>query len=117
MDMLKSRVFWGLAIAGLSLVVEVAPASAKEWYFWVDNHSSADITRLQVSQDKENWGYFDIGSGIGSGEQTKIVWDPSTDNERCSQWIRALFSDNTASAPTQFDFCDDLDTPIVFSDN
>jgi hypothetical protein len=113
--MLKSKVFWGLAIAGLSVAVEVAPASAKEWYFYVENQSDAQITSLQVSEDKASWGYFELGSGIDAGAKAKLVWDQATDNQDCNQWLKATFSDNTISAPQKFDFCSDLDTPITFS--
>lgn len=114
--MSKSQFIWGLAIAGLGLVAKAAPASANEWYFFVENRTSADITELYVSENNRTWGYFDIGSGIAVGETTKLTWDQSTNNESCTQWIKAVFSDKTQSPPQRFNFCQDLDTPIVFSE-
>lgn len=102
------------AIGTLSLVAKVSPASAEQWYFWVKNSSDAQLEKLLVSEDKSSWGYFEIGDGIAPGEQTKLIWDPSTNTEGCTQWIKAEFSDGGESQPTQIDFCKDLDTPIVF---
>ncbi len=112
----KSKLLLGLAIASLSLAVEVAPASAKEWYFWVENQSNASIKEVLVSTDNSTWGHFEIGSGIGAGEKAKLIWDQSTNNESCTQWIKASFSDNSESKPASIDFCQDLDTPIVFKE-
>jgi hypothetical protein len=71
---------------------------------------------LEVSQDKHEWGNFDIGDGIGPGERAKLVWASSTNDEKCHQWIRAKFSDGTWSEPTKQDFCRDLDDPIEFTE-
>jgi len=57
---------------------------------------------------------FDIGSGITPGENTKIVWDSSTDNQSCKQWIKARFADGSESEASYIDFCKNLDDPIVF---
>lgn len=114
--MLKSNWFLGLAIAGLSLGMKVAPAYAQDWYFLVENQSSAALTDLLVSEDQKIWGRFEIGAGIASGETAKLVWDRSTNNQACVQWIKAQFSDESESVSQQFDFCSELDEPIVFSD-
>lgn len=113
--MLKSRVSFALAVGTLGLALQAAPASAEQWYFWVENKSSAAIQKLEVSEDQSNWGYFELGSAIAPGEKEKLIWDSSTDNEDCTQWIRATFSDGSESQPAQFDFCKDLDIPIEFS--
>lgn len=104
-----------LALAAFT-VSTVAVASPGQWYFYVENGSSSKITSLEVSQDNRSWGKFNIGSGIAAGATSKMVWDSSTDNQACEQWIRAKFSDGNYSAPAKMDFCQNLDDPIVFSD-
>lgn len=99
------------AVSGLPL-----SHAADEWHFVVENDTESRITELQVSQDGQEWGYFDIGRGIAPGETSTLVWDASTDDESCVQWIRAVFSDGSRSEASRQDFCTDLDTPIVFSE-
>jgi len=108
------RLFFGLTIATLGLFTKVAPASAEQWYFWVKNDSDAKLQKLLVSEDKHKWGYFDIGAGIAPGAQEKMVWDSSTNTQSCTQWIKAEFSDGQESEPARFNFCKDLDDPIIF---
>ena len=91
-------------------------AAADQWHFVVKNTTESRITKLQVSQDKKEWGDFDVGRGIASGETATMLWDSSTDNENCKQWIRAKFMDGSFSEPSKQDFCEDLDTPIEFSE-
>lgn len=114
--MLRSRGNVALAVATLSLALQAAPAAAEQWYFWVENKSSAAIQKLEVSEDQSQWGYFELGGAIAPGEKEKLIWDSSTNSEGCTQWIRATFSDGSSSQPAQFDFCKDLDTPIEFSE-
>ncbi|HST28833.1 MAG TPA: hypothetical protein VLK26_10745 [Rudaea sp.] len=106
-----------LLCTGLWLAVIPAAAAAGKWHFKIKNTTSTDIVKLQVSENKKDWGKFDIGSGIGPGETATMYWDSSTNNEKCKQWIRAKFSDGTYSEPSKQDFCHDLDDPIVFSDD
>lgn len=101
-------------IGTLSLVAKVSPAAAEQWYFWVQNNSEAQLQRLLVSQDRKTWSYFDIGEGIAPGDSAQLIWDESTNNQSCNQWIKAEFSDGEESAPARFNFCKDLDEPIVF---
>lgn len=101
-------------LLGFGLVVLSPMASASDYYFFVDNQSSSRIVKLEVSQDKKKWGQFDIGRGIGKGKSSKLVWDDSTDDEECEQWMRAKFADGTSSEPAQIDFCQAMDDPIVF---
>lgn len=91
-------------------------AAADEWHFVVKNNTGSKITKLQVSQDMHEWGDFDIGSGIAAGATETMLWDSSTDDENCQQWIRAKFSDGSFSEPSEQDFCQDLDSPIEFSE-
>jgi hypothetical protein len=89
-------------------------ALAQQWYFWVQNNTNTGIKEIQVSQNKKTWGYFDIGKGVVPGQKLKIVWDESTNNEACEQWIKTTFYDGSESEPSKIDFCKDLDTPVVF---
>ncbi len=111
---LRRTLLLATVIGTLSLVAKVSPASAEQWYFWVKNSSDAKIQKLLVSENKQQWSYFDIGSGIATGEKAKLIWDESTNNQRCTQWIKAEFSDGQESAPSRINFCKDLDDPIVF---
>jgi hypothetical protein len=96
------------------LVANVASASAEQWYFYAKNNSTTTMTSLLVSETGDNWGKFDIGSGIVVGENAKLVWSSSTNNESCNQYIKATFADGSESTPAKFNFCKDLDEPIVF---
>lgn len=87
---------------------------AQQWYFWVQNNTDTGIQKLQVSQNKKTWGYFDIGRGVAPGQKMKIIWDEFTNQEPCGQWIKAMFYDGSESEPSQIDFCKDVDIPIIF---
>ena len=112
---IKSRLCVALACAAFS-VVAVQVQAADEWHFVVSNKTSSKIVKLQVSEDKSEWGDFDVGSGIGAGKSETMVWDHSTDNEGCEQWIRAKFADGSTSEASKQDFCQDLDDPIEFTE-
>ena len=103
------------AFASLCCIAAV-PAHAADWYFYVQNDSSSRITRLEAKEKGGSWGVFDLGGGIAAGEKVRLDWSSSTNNEDCKQSLRATFADGSVSQPTVFDFCADLDTPIVFSD-
>jgi hypothetical protein len=92
-------------------------AYAESWHFVVKNKTDSAIVKLQVSQDKHTWGWFDIGSkGIAPGQRVTLEWASDTDDEKCHQWIRAKFADGSWSEATKQDFCHDLDDPIEFSE-
>jgi|SRR5689334_15152760 len=91
-------------------------AAAEQWHFVVKNKTESNIVKLEVSQDKHNWGNFDIGDGIGPGVRATLVWSADTNDEKCHQWIRAKFDDGEWSEATKQDFCHDLDDPIEFSE-
>ncbi|BBC26414.1 hypothetical protein [Pseudanabaena sp. ABRG5-3] len=110
----KRSLLVSTSVLALSLVVNVASASAEQWYFFVKNNSSSTIKRLFVAEPNKSWGEFDIGSGIAPGENTKMIWDSSTNNQQCRQWIKAKFADGSESTPSIIDFCQNLDDPIVF---
>jgi hypothetical protein len=91
-------------------------AQDSQWYFWVKNNSSSSIEQIFVSEDGNNWGYFELDSAITPNQKIKLIWDQSTNNEDCNQYIKAVFSDGSESTPAQFNFCEDLKTPIEFYD-
>jgi hypothetical protein len=109
----------GLYISLLCLAVAL-PAlnvfAAEEFHFVVKNKTNDRITKLEVSENKHDWGNFDIGGGIGGGKSATLVWAESTNNQACEQWIRAKFADGSWSEAVKEDFCHDLDEPIEFSE-
>ena len=82
-------------------------AQDSEFSFKVYNRTDTTITKLLVSEDGKKYGYFDIGKGIAPGKSMTLVWDKSTDTERCVQWFKAVYADKSESAPIKFDFCED----------
>ena len=111
----KIRLNVALVCAVLGFAAMQAHA-ADEWHFVVSNKTSSKIVKLQVSEDKSEWGDFDVGSGIAPGATETMIWDHSTDNEGCEQWMRAKFADGTSSPASKQDFCQDLDDPIEFTE-
>lgn len=110
----KRNLLVSASVLAVSLVANVASASAEQWYFFVKNNSNSTITKLLVAEPEKSWGQFDIGAGIAPGENTKMIWDSSTNNQQCKQWIKAQFADGSESTPATIDFCKNLDDPIVF---
>ena len=86
--------------------IGVCTSAAEDYSFKLHNNTSVAIAKLLVSQDKKTWGEFDLGSGIKAGETETLVWDQSTNNEECKQWVKAVFSDKSESEPSKFDFCE-----------
>jgi hypothetical protein len=91
-----------LAFAGLA----ATSALAAEYSFTATNTSETAITKVLVSENKTDWGYFDVGAGIAPGATSNLVWDQSTNGQACTQWVKATFADGTESEPAQFDFCE-----------
>ncbi|MFN5725952.1 MAG: hypothetical protein ACK48D_04280 [Pseudanabaena sp.] len=112
--MIKKSFLVSTSLLAFSLVANVASASADQWYFHVKNSSNSTIKKLLGGEPHKTWGFVDIGSGIAPGRNTKIVWDSSTDNQSCKQWIKAVFADDSESESSYIDFCKNLDDPIVF---
>ena len=81
-------------------------ASAEEYSFTATNTTDSLITEIWVSEDKNDWGYFDIGNGIRPGETSNLVWSQSTNSDNCSQWVTATWEDGSESEPAMFDFCE-----------
>ncbi|MBU4528944.1 MAG: hypothetical protein KUA43_08210 [Hoeflea sp.] len=82
-------------------------AHAEEFSFTATNTTGTAITEVLVSENKSDWGYFDIGSGIKPGVTVNLVWDQSTNSDKCEQWVKAVFADGSESEPAKFDFCED----------
>jgi hypothetical protein len=112
--LIKRGLLVSASLLAFSFVGNVASASADQWYFYVKNSSSSTIKKLLVAEPKQSWGAFDIGSGIAPGDNVKMIWDSSTNNQACNQWIKAQFADGSESEPAVIDFCKNLDDPIVF---
>lgn len=109
---IRAALYAAAPVVALSL--SPRSAHAGDYYFYVENKTNSRIVKLEVSEDKRDWGFFDIGRGIAKGRSSRLVWDESTNSEDCEQWIRARFADGSASEPAKFDFCRAMDDPIVF---
>ncbi len=99
-----------LALAVMSFAFSYAQAhkaSAVEYTYKVHNKSSSTITALLASEDGKTYGEFNIGKGIPPGKIVTLVWDKSTDEGNCEQWIKAKFADGGVSPATKFDFCEE----------
>jgi hypothetical protein len=94
-----------LAVIAFGLVS--GTAMAKDYSFKVENKTKVKIIKILVSQDKKEWGHFEIGEGIDPGVKAKLTWDKSTNNEECKQWVKAIFEGGEESTPAIFDFCED----------
>ncbi|MDP2121407.1 MAG: hypothetical protein Q8S27_23335 [Hoeflea sp.] len=94
---------FGLAGSGLLATA----AHAAEFSFTATNTTGSAVTEVLVSENKSDWGYFDIGNGIAPGATVNLVWSQSTNGEACEQWVKAVFADGSESEPAMFDFCED----------
>lgn len=95
----------GLAAIAVAGILATA-AQAAEYSFTATNTSDSPITKVFVSENKTDWGYFDVGAGIAPGATSNLVWDQSTNGQACTQWVKATFADGSESEPAQFDFCE-----------
>lgn len=91
-------------VAGSAMIAN--GVNAAEFSFTATNTTGSKLTEVWVSEDKVDWGYFDIGSGIAPGATMNLVWDQSTNSENCSQWVMGVFADGSESEPAGFDFCE-----------
>lgn len=98
---MKSK-FVAIAVAILLAI----PAFADEYSFKVTNNTDTKITKILVSEDGEEYGYFDIGKGIAPGKTVTLVWDSSTNGESCEQYFKAVFANGEESEAQVFDFCE-----------
>ncbi len=90
----------------VNVITVVGVHAAEEYSFTVHNSTKSLIKEILVSEDKKEWGEFDIGKGIKAGETVTLVWDASTNNENCDQYVKAVFDDGSESEPSKFDFCE-----------
>ena len=93
-----------LTVVAVLLTVSV---SADQYKFTVTNNTNTKIAKILVSEDGEEYGMFNIGSGIPSGKTVTLVWDESTNGESCHQYFKAVFANGEESEPQEFDFCED----------
>lgn len=95
------------AVATAAVVLMSVPAFADEYKFTVTNNTDTKIIKILVSQDGEEYGFFNIGNGIAPGKTVTLVWDQSTNGESCDQHFKAVFAGGEESEPQEFDFCED----------
>ncbi|MBI4666454.1 MAG: hypothetical protein HY751_08605 [Nitrospinae bacterium] len=112
MGLKRGALFISALVIGLTITA--GTAFAEQWYFYVTNATDAKMTGLYASEDGRKWGRFNLGSGVSAGKTVKLIWDSSTEDESCEQYLKATFSDGSDSKSDKFDFCEDLDDPIVF---
>ena len=94
------------AVLSLSLSPRIA-SGADEYSFKVHNTTKETIKKLLASEDGKAYGFFDIGKGIKPGEEVTLVWAKSTNDGKCEQFFKAVYSDGEESEPVKFDFCED----------
>lgn len=102
-----SLLAFALVLMSFAVSYAHAPkASTVEYTYKVHNKSKSTIVALMASEDGKTYGEFDIGDGIQPGQTVTLVWDKSTDNGYCEQWIKAKFADGGVSPAAKFDFCE-----------
>lgn len=95
-----------LAIASAVALALLSTPALAEYSFDVSNNSDQRIVTIEASSDGSDWGVFDIGSGIDSGDTMTLVWDSSTDDSNCEWEFRATFEEGYVSEASTLDFCD-----------
>jgi hypothetical protein len=83
-----------------------AHAEESEYSFKVHNNTKSTIKRLLVSENGKKWAEFDVGKGIAAGDSATLVWDSSTNNQECKQWVKAVFASGAEAKAVKFDFCE-----------
>lgn len=94
-----------VALLGLGLTGRNGQAS-DEYSFSVHNSTDTAIIEILVSEDQATWGRFNIGKGIRAGETVTLVWDQSTNDQDCHQYVKAVFGDDSESEAAEFNFCE-----------
>jgi hypothetical protein len=95
-----------IAAGLLSLTAFATQAAESEYSFKVNNKTKVAIKKILVSEDGKTWGFFDIGKGIPAGGSETLVWDTSTNNSGCKQFVKAVYADDTEAEAAKFDFCE-----------
>jgi hypothetical protein len=101
------------ALLALGFTAGSVLAADDEYSFKVENKTDSVIKKILVSEDGKTYGPFDIGKGIKPGETVTLVWDKSTNDQACKQWVKAVYDDGSEAKPAKFDFCE-KDLEIVF---
>ena len=96
-----------IVIAAAATLALSMPAFAEDYSFKVHNNTDTKIAKILVSEDGEEYGFFDIGAGINPGKTVTLVWDSSTNGESCDQYFKAVFSNGEESEAQQFNFCEE----------
>ena len=91
----------------VSVFLFMSVSAFADYKFNVHNNSGQAIKKILVSEDGEEFGFFNIGSGIKAGATVTLVWDESTNGESCSQYFKAVFADGSESEAEEFDFCEE----------
>ena len=94
-------------LVAVSLLVVSSAAFADDYKFSVHNNTDRAIKKILVSEDGEEYGYFNIGKGIKPGATVELVWDSSTNGESCEQFFKAVFDNGEESEASKFDFCEE----------
>lgn len=108
----------GLSMAAcvLSCSLGSQTALASSDVFSVTNSTDSRIVKLLMSENRKQWGYFDIGKGIPPGKTLKLRWGKNTGNQACEQYAKAVFADGSESRPVKFDFCEE-DLELEFNED
>ena len=89
------------------LAISAQVAQAEGYKFKLTNTTENTMVKLLVSETGASWGPFDIGKGIPAGASATMEWSESTDDENCSQKVKAVYDDGSESEVTSFDFCEE----------
>ena len=104
---MKLNIRVSMLVAAVAVLFLATTASADDEYkFKVHNNTKQTIKKILVSEDGNEFGFFDIGSGIKPGQTVTLVWDKSTNGESCEQYFKAVFADGEESEAESFDFCE-----------
>ena len=96
-----------IVLTAALLMLSISAFAEDQYKFKVTNNTDSKITKILVSEDGEEYGFFNIGSGIPAGKTVTLVWDSSTNGEDCHQYFKAVFANGDESEPQQFDFCEE----------
>lgn len=94
-------------ILAVVLSLSALSVAAAEYTFSVENNSDQRIVGIEVSEDGESWGPFEIGRGIPAGETVELAWDQSTNDGDCQWQFRATFEEGYVADSDWIDFCED----------
>jgi hypothetical protein len=86
---------------------EEEQASDDEYTFKIHNTTKDRIKKLLASEDGDKYSTFDVGKGVGPGEDVTLKWDKSTNKSDCEWLIKAVFADGSETPPKKFDFCEE----------